>query len=166
MTVIPETEDLAARLRARRSAAWGEFKTIADAAAGARRPLTGPEQDRSDDLESEMAKLDQRLRSVLDTDVFFDAGNSLLSQVTCQLHTGAIREQGQEPRGVVTIRTASTTVTVVLLTRDLGEWIGILSGLRDSLAAAQEPPDGPAIPDRRTAVRPGLTGLDQVSQAG
>jgi len=146
--LMPEAQDLASRLRARRVAAWGEFREIIHAAETAGRPLSGPERDRCDDLEEEMAKLDRRIRAVLDTDTFFDAGNTLLSQVTCQLHTGTISEEGQGPRGVVTVRTASTTVSVVLGPGDLAVWLDILSGLHKGLLTAQ--PGGAAIPDKRS----------------
>lgn len=163
MTVIPETEELAARLRDRRNAAWAGYRALADIAAIENRPLTRAEQDRSDDLAEEMSRLDKRLRSVLDTDTFFDAGNTLLSQVTCQLHTGTIREEGEEPRGVVTVRTASTTVSVVLGAGDLAVWLDILSGLHESLAVKTPPAGKPVIPDKKTGTRPEIIGLEEAS---
>ena len=110
-----------------------------------------------------MSRLDKRLRSVLDTDTFFDACITLLSQVTCQLHTGTIREEGEEPRGVVTVRTASTTVSVVLGAGDLGVWLDILSGLHESLAVKTPLAGKPVIPDKKTGTRPEIIGLEEVS---
>ena len=74
---------------------------------------------------------------------FFDKNNPLLAQVSARLDTGTITEPGESPRAVLTIRTASTTMTVVLGSDDLNMWVDILTKLADSL-------HGPAnMPQRR-----------------
>lgn len=74
---------------------------------------------------------------------FFDENNPLLSQVTARLDTGVITEAGEAPRGALTIRTASTTLTVVLGSYDLAMWSEIIGALSDEVA-------GPAnMPQRR-----------------
>lgn len=61
-------------------------------------------------------------------------GNSLLSQVTARLETGSITQPGNT-RGVLTIRTASTTLTVILTREDVRKWADVISSLADQLGA-------------------------------
>jgi len=67
------------------------------------------------------------------TPSFVDSANQLLTQVPVRLETGTI----DAPAGtfaVITLRSASTTFTALLSAEDLGNWLDVLTGLRDSMA--------------------------------
>jgi hypothetical protein len=62
-----------------------------------------------------------------------DTGNALLTQTPAQLMTGQIMTPvGQ--LGVLTIRTTSTTLTIMLDGKNLKEWAGILNQLASSMS--------------------------------
>lgn len=62
-----------------------------------------------------------------------DPGNALLAHVPARLDTGSVDLPGEGKYGVMTIRTGSTTLTVMLGAEDLRQWGGILTGLADQL---------------------------------
>lgn len=59
--------DVAKTLRDRRLNVWNEAKTLAEEAAEQNRAFTGEEQGKWDALNEELDKLDERIKSVLDT---------------------------------------------------------------------------------------------------
>ncbi len=64
-----------------------------------------------------------------------DVGNTLLAPVQVRLETGA----GHGPQGrigVLTLRSATTTFTVMLGAGDLRKWAGALESLADSLSVS------------------------------
>ena len=67
---------------------------------------------------------------------FIDVGNPLLAQVPARLDGGTIDIPGAGRMAVVTIRTASTTLSVVLSAEELGKWAQILSGMHASMNGA------------------------------
>lgn len=64
---------------------------------------------------------------------FLDPNNSLLSGGPARLDGGSITPPGQPPMGVLTFRTASTTLTVLMGAADLRNWAGIINGLADEV---------------------------------
>ncbi len=64
-----------------------------------------------------------------------DQGNSLLAPVPARMDTGTIDMMGQQ-MGVLTIRTTSATITVMLGASDLRAWSEILVKLADKMAGA------------------------------
>lgn len=62
-----------------------------------------------------------------------DMGNPLLAHVPAQLDTGTVDLPGEGKFGVMTIRTGSTTLTVMLAAVDLKNWAGVLAGLAEDL---------------------------------
>lgn len=75
----------------------------------------------------------------------FDAGNQLLGQVPAQLTT-SLMETPAGQRLVLTIRTASTTMTVLLAQPDAKAWGESLSGLAARMSAAGLIVSGPGVP--------------------
>lgn len=138
----PEDQAAAAArtLRDRRMAAWQEYKTISARAAAADRELSAAEYARCKALQEEMAALDARIMSASRTGAFFDEDNPLLAQVPVRLDTGTIGGQGEEPRGILTWRTASTTLTVVAGAEDLKVWADILAEMAASLKRGDQGP--------------------------
>lgn len=67
-----------------------------------------------------------------------DVGNELLTQVQARLDTGSLATPGGKT-GVVTIRTASTTLTVFIGTADLRNWASLLSELADEMSGGLVP---------------------------
>lgn len=67
--------------------------------------------------------------------VFLDAGNPLLGPCAARLETGTLAVSGSQ-LGVVTIRTASTTLTVLLKAADVKVWAKLLTGLGDSMSSS------------------------------
>ncbi len=67
---------------------------------------------------------------------FIDPGNPLLAKVDIKMDTGTISMPGQGTIGVVTIRTASTTFTVLLTREELKSWAGMLAGLAASMSSS------------------------------
>jgi hypothetical protein len=63
---------------------------------------------------------------------FVDPANPLLSQVTARLDAGTVSTPDGSRVYVLTIRTASTTLTVFLSADDLHAWAGILTSLTAS----------------------------------
>ncbi|SRR6266568_9426861 len=67
-----------------------------------------------------------------------DAGNQMLSPVEARLDAGTV----STPAGVmavITIRTASTTLTIMLGRNDLQTWLGVLNGLTGKMGGALVP---------------------------
>jgi hypothetical protein len=62
-----------------------------------------------------------------------DPGNPMLERFPAQMDTGTVDIQGAGTFGVMTIRSANTTLTVMLGADDLREWSKILGGLADQL---------------------------------
>jgi hypothetical protein len=68
---------------------------------------------------------------------YLDENNPLLSGVPARLDTGAIGlPAGAGTAGVVTVRTASTTVTVILTAAELDTWAGVLRNLASTVREA------------------------------
>jgi hypothetical protein len=65
----------------------------------------------------------------------FDAGNPLLGEVPAQLTT-TLMETAAGQRLALTIRTPSTTVTVLLQSGDARAWASALTRAADSMSAA------------------------------
>ena len=61
-----------------------------------------------------------------------DAGNALVAQVPTQIHSGSVMTPAGK-LGVVTLRTASTTMTVFLSGAELRSWATMLTGLADEV---------------------------------
>jgi len=66
---------------------------------------------------------------------FVDTGNRLLTRVTADLETGTVSQADGTTLAVITVRTASTTLTVMLDAPSLATWMGVLNGLRGELGA-------------------------------
>lgn len=64
----------------------------------------------------------------------FDLGNQLLAQVPARLDTGSVSSPAGEAVGVVTFRTASTTLTLLVTAEDLRNWADIMTKLAQSLS--------------------------------
>jgi hypothetical protein len=82
---------------------------------------------------------------------FVDMANPMLTQVPAQLDTGSVGTPSGK-LGVLTIRTASTTLTVFLTQDDLRTWSGLLTGLADQLGGSivvASPLDIAAVRGRR-----------------
>lgn len=71
--------------------------------------------------------------STPNTNPLVDPGNGLLSHVPARLDTGTAEIPGTGKMGVMTIRTGSTTLTIMLSAGDLRDWSAILTGLADQL---------------------------------
>lgn len=65
--------------------------------------------------------------------VLVDAGNRLLGKVPATLDTGSIEAQ-DGTYGIVTVRTASATLTVFLTAAELREWAQVLEAAASQLA--------------------------------
>jgi hypothetical protein len=65
---------------------------------------------------------------------FVDMGNTLLTQVQSQLDTGSVTTPAGKI-GLITIRTASTTLTVFLGADDLRQWSELLAALANELTS-------------------------------
>jgi hypothetical protein len=65
----------------------------------------------------------------------FDTGNQMIAVTPCHMVTGKVDVPDGE-RGVLTIRNANTTLTVILAKADVVQWIETLGGLRDALSGA------------------------------
>jgi len=74
-----------------------------------------------------------------------DAGNALLAQVPVSLVVGST-ETDVGKQGVVTVRTPSTTLTVVLDRPEIELWIQNLTLVRDGLDGLIVPARGPSEP--------------------
>lgn len=61
-----------------------------------------------------------------------DLGNQLLAQVPSRLDTGSISGPAGKT-GVLTFRTASTTLTLLVTAEDLRTWSGLMSDLASEL---------------------------------
>ena len=81
-----------------------------------------------------------------------DIGNPLLSAVTTRLDTGTVSEPGEAPRGILTMRSATTTMTVVLGADDLDMWAGIITALAASLRGPGHMPQRRVVPGTITDV--------------
>jgi hypothetical protein len=134
-TPAGQAAEVARLLRERRLSLWEEYKAIANGAALEHRELDGEERARSAALQDEMSGIDSRLKAGSGTGSFFDIDNPLLGQVPARLDTGTMGPAGEAPRGVLTWRTASTTMTVVASAADMRTWADIISELADFLAA-------------------------------
>ena len=64
-----------------------------------------------------------------------DAGNQLLAPVPASLDAGTVIQPEGTKLAVVTIRTASTTLTVMLDAPSYATWMKVLTGLQDQLGA-------------------------------
>jgi cytosine/adenosine deaminase-related metal-dependent hydrolase len=67
---------------------------------------------------------------------FIDTGNHLLSPVDAALETGTVDEAGGGRLAVITIRTASTTLTVMLDAPTFATWLQVLTGLQDTMGGS------------------------------
>ena len=72
---------------------------------------------------------------IADPRTFIDTGNPLLGRVQSRLETGSVQTPAG-PLAILTIRTASTTLTVLMTKDDLAIWIGVLQDQHDKLSAA------------------------------
>jgi hypothetical protein len=64
-----------------------------------------------------------------------DTGNALLAPGPAKLHTGTAQATDGTTLGVVTIRTASATVTGFLMRDDVKAWADVLNGLHAQMGA-------------------------------
>lgn len=64
---------------------------------------------------------------------FIDAANPLLAQVPTRMDSGTIDIPGSGKVAIVTIRTASTTLSVIMSAEELRTWSDILSRLAASM---------------------------------
>lgn len=67
---------------------------------------------------------------------FLDAGNPLLSQVPVRLELGALGPAGGTRTGVLTLRSATTTMTVLLSAGELRSWSASLAAAATALDAS------------------------------
>lgn len=67
---------------------------------------------------------------------FLDTGNPLLAQVPVRLECGTVTGQGTAATGVLTLRSATTTMSVLLSADDLRKWAKIISDLSESLGGS------------------------------
>jgi len=63
-----------------------------------------------------------------------DQGNPLFGPAACQLDTGVLSPGNGTKVGVLTIRTPTTTLTVMLAGPELGRWAQAISGLADQVS--------------------------------
>lgn len=68
-------------------------------------------------------------------DRLVDAGNPLLAQVPARLETGTIDTPGGK-LGILTVRTSSTTLTLMLAEADLRNWADGLTALAGQLGSS------------------------------
>lgn len=66
---------------------------------------------------------------------FVDTGNQLLGPVPASLDAGTVTQPDGTKLVVITLRTASTTMTVMLTAGDFATWMKVLDGLRDTVGA-------------------------------
>jgi hypothetical protein len=66
---------------------------------------------------------------------FIDTGNPLLSPVRANLDTGTVTQPDGTKMAVLTIRTASTTMTVMLTAAEFAAWTEMLTGLQAELGS-------------------------------
>ena len=66
---------------------------------------------------------------------FVDTGNKLLGPVTASLDAGTVTQPDGTKLVVITLRTASTTMTVMLTAGDFATWMKVLDGLKDAAGA-------------------------------
>ena len=89
-----------------------------------------------------------------------DPGNPLINKVPCKLDTGKAQTPIGE-LGVVTIRTATTTLTVLLDGNELKDWVKILTALSSQTSSNGLIVTGPPIPvtprEQGPAGEPGLS---------
>ena len=64
---------------------------------------------------------------------FLDIANSLLSQVPVRLELGAMMPPGGVKTGVLTLRSATTTMTALLSAEEMRSWAGMLAQAAASL---------------------------------
>ena len=67
---------------------------------------------------------------------FLDIGNQLLSQVPVRLELGAVTVPGGVKTGVMTLRSATTTMTVLLTADELRGWSASLAEAARALEAS------------------------------
>jgi hypothetical protein len=65
----------------------------------------------------------------------FDAGNRLLAPVAANLDAGTVTRPDGARLVVLTVRTASTTVTVMLDEPEFAAWMKVLTGLQASVGS-------------------------------
>jgi hypothetical protein len=66
---------------------------------------------------------------------FIDAGNRLLGPVRADLEVGTVTQAEGTRLAVITVRTASTTLTVMLDAAGLATWMKVLTGLQDTMGS-------------------------------
>jgi hypothetical protein len=66
---------------------------------------------------------------------FIDAGNRLLGPVRADLDTGTVTQPEGTKLAVLTIRTASTTLTVMLDAPGFATWMKVLTELQATMGA-------------------------------
>lgn len=71
---------------------------------------------------------------------FLDIGNLLLSQVPVRLELGAVTAPGRPQTGVVTLRSATTTMTALLTAEELRAWAGMLTEAAGALSGSSVVP--------------------------
>lgn len=68
---------------------------------------------------------------------FIDPNNPLLATGQARLDLGTINIPGAGEFGVVTVRTASATQTVMLAAKDVAEWAKSLTGLSEAMGGSK-----------------------------
>lgn len=66
---------------------------------------------------------------------FIDAGNRLLEPVRADLDTGTVTRPDGTKQAVITVRTASTTLTVMLDAAGFAVWMKVLTELQATMGA-------------------------------
>lgn len=69
---------------------------------------------------------------------FLDTGNPLLAGGPAKLDTGSITTEDGQQAGVLTVRTSSATVTVLLNATSLDEWGDLIKTLAASLGGGKK----------------------------
>lgn len=67
---------------------------------------------------------------------FIDSANPLLTQAPAQMETGTLSIPGHGTVAVLTFRSATTTMTVMLVPDDLKNWVRVLTALEGSMSAS------------------------------
>jgi hypothetical protein len=67
---------------------------------------------------------------------FLDAANTLLARVPVRMETGTIDIPGAGRLGIVTFRSATTTMSPILTAAELDDWAGVLTDLAAAVRSA------------------------------
>lgn len=68
---------------------------------------------------------------------FIDVGNPILGMGPARLDVGIVTQPDGTKTAILTVRTQSTTTTVMLGAQDLAVWANLLDGLRDQMGGSK-----------------------------